>query len=136
MANLELVKGIVKYQAGKILNTVNGKRINIVITLASGENITIWGNPDDEIKRLKKNEEVQLVKDARGFKLLSEPKEAEPQRFETREAEEIHIKSSQVKELGLLLSNCVDRVEKLQPKLAAEEQIKLAISLFIQVSKC
>jgi hypothetical protein len=136
MANLELVKGIVKYQAGKILDTVNGKRINIVITLASGENITMWGNPDDEIKRLKRNEEVQLVKDARGFKLLSEPKEAEPQKFETREAEETHLKHAQVKELGLLLSNCVDRMQILQPKIPAEEQIKLAISLFIQVSKC
>ena len=136
MANLELVKGIVKYPSGRVLDTVHGQRINAVILLNTGEEIKLWGNPDDEIKQLKKNQEVQLLKDMKGFKLVSEFKEAEPQKFETREAEEINIKSGQVKELGLILSDCVDRMQKLQPRLKDEEQIKLAISLFIQVSKC
>jgi hypothetical protein len=67
MASLTIVQGTVKYAAGPARETKNGPRINVVVTLADGEEIKLWGDPGDpSLAPLKKGNAVQLVKNAKG----------------------------------------------------------------------
>jgi hypothetical protein len=57
----------VKYAAGPARETKNGPRINVVVTLAEGEETKLWGDPGDpNLTPLKKGNAVQLVKNAKG----------------------------------------------------------------------
>ena len=67
MASLTIVQGTVKYAAGPARETKNGLRINVVVTLADGEETKLWGDPGDPaLTPLKKGNAVQLVKNAKG----------------------------------------------------------------------
>jgi len=67
MASLTIVQGMVKYAAGPARETKNGLRINVVVTLADGEETKLWGDPGDSaLTPLKKGNAVQLVKNAKG----------------------------------------------------------------------
>jgi len=67
MASLTIVQGTVKYAAGPARETKNGPRINVVVTLADGEETKLWGDPGDPaLTSLKKGNAVQLVKNAKG----------------------------------------------------------------------
>jgi hypothetical protein len=67
MASLTIVQGTVKYAAGPARETKNGPRINVLVTLADGEEIKLWGDPGDPaLTPLKKGQSVQLVKNAKG----------------------------------------------------------------------
>ena len=67
MASLTIVQGTVKYAAGPARETKNGPRINVVVTLADGEETKLWGDPGDPaLTPLKKGNAVQLVKNAKG----------------------------------------------------------------------
>jgi hypothetical protein len=67
MATLNIIQGTVKYAAGPARETKNGPRINVVVTLADGEEIKLWGDPGDPaLTPLKKGNAVQLVKNAKG----------------------------------------------------------------------
>jgi hypothetical protein len=67
MASLTIVQGTVKYAAGPARETKNGPRINVVVTLADGEEIKLWGDPGDPaLTPLKKGNALQLVKNAKG----------------------------------------------------------------------
>ena len=67
MASLTIVQGTVKYAAGPARETKNGPRINVVVTLADGEETKLWGDPGDPaLTPLKKGSAVQLVKNAKG----------------------------------------------------------------------
>jgi hypothetical protein len=46
MASLTIVQGTVKYAAGPARETKNGPRINVVVTLADGEETKLWGDSD------------------------------------------------------------------------------------------
>jgi hypothetical protein len=46
---LNIIQGVVKYAAGPARETKNGPRINVVITLPSGEDIKLWGDPGDAV---------------------------------------------------------------------------------------
>jgi hypothetical protein len=67
MASLTIVQGTVKYAAGPARETKNGPRINVLVTLADGEETKLWGDPGDPtLVPLKKGNTVQLVKNAKG----------------------------------------------------------------------
>ena len=67
MATLNIIQGTVKYAAGPARETKNGPRINVVVTLADGEETKLWGDPGDPaLAPLKKGNAVQLVKNAKG----------------------------------------------------------------------
>jgi hypothetical protein len=67
MATLNIIQGTVNYAAGPARETKNGPRINVLVTLADGEETKLWGNPGDPgLIPLKKGNTVQLVKNAKG----------------------------------------------------------------------
>jgi hypothetical protein len=67
MASLTIVQGTVKYAAGPPRPTTNGPRINVLVTLADGEETKLWGDPGDPaLTPLKKGNAVQLVKNGKG----------------------------------------------------------------------
>ena len=47
MATLNIIQGTVKYGVGPARETKNGPRINVVVTLADGEETKLWGDPGD-----------------------------------------------------------------------------------------
>jgi len=71
--SIQLHTGTVKFSAGKAFQTKHGDRINVVITLANGEETKLWGGPDDAaLLALKKGQQVQLMRDTKGYKLIAE----------------------------------------------------------------
>lgn len=71
MQAIQVVSGTVKFPAGKVFETKYGQRVNAVITLDDGSEAKLWGNPDDhELRELCRGQAVQLVKDAKGYKLV------------------------------------------------------------------
>jgi hypothetical protein len=67
MATLNIIQGTVKYAAGPARDTKNGPRINVLVTLPNGEESKLWGDPGDpSLTPLKKGQNVQLVKNAKG----------------------------------------------------------------------
>lgn len=74
MAIVQMVTGSVKYTADKILNTQYGQKINAVITLPDGQEVKLWGKPDDlSLRSLQRNQSVQLLYDGKGYKLIETP---------------------------------------------------------------
>ncbi|KAI9129852.1 hypothetical protein [Acaryochloris sp. CCMEE 5410] len=62
----QILTAKVKFPA-KEWDTQHGPRLNAKITLPDGEDIKIWGNPDDAaLKALRKGQPVQVAKDAKG----------------------------------------------------------------------
>jgi hypothetical protein len=53
-----------KYAADPAREKKNGPSINVVVTLADGEEIKLWGDP--ALTPLKKGQSVQLVKNGKG----------------------------------------------------------------------
>lgn len=80
MQAIQLVSGTVKFPAGKVFDTQYGQRVNAVVALENGEEAKLWGSPDDhELKQLRKGQSVQLVKDAKGYKLVGSSPAPSPQ---------------------------------------------------------
>ena len=64
----------VKFPAGKTFTAQYGDRVNAVLTLDDGEEIKLWGNPGDpNLTALKKGQQVAVVQDQKGWKLLNTP---------------------------------------------------------------
>lgn len=84
MKTIAIVNGVVKWEARSPLETKYGPRINVVVTLDSGEEIKLWGNPDDPIlTHLVKGQRLTLLQDDKGYKIadmatLSNPTPAPP----------------------------------------------------------
>jgi hypothetical protein len=76
MGTTSLVQGKVKYAPGKPKQTQYGERINAVITLADGQEVKLWGNPDDAITQLRKGESVTLSHDGKSYKFVGKSLQA------------------------------------------------------------
>jgi hypothetical protein len=64
---IQLFQGIVKFPASKIFQTDYGERTNAVIVLENGEQVKLWGNPEDyNLISLEKGQTVQLAKNQKG----------------------------------------------------------------------
>jgi hypothetical protein len=75
MANLTLNSGTIKYPAGKEFSskhTNSPDRINIVVTLANGEEATVWGDVGGSLMLYKKGEPIQLAFDGKNYKVVEE----------------------------------------------------------------
>lgn len=67
---MNILKGKIKYTAGKVFEGQFGASINAVVTLANGEDIRVYGKPDDEkLKALKKDDEVTVIHDGKSYKV-------------------------------------------------------------------
>lgn len=125
---IKLVKGKIKYPAARVLNTLHGPRVNAVVMLEDKSEIKVWGNPDDEIAKLKKSESVELVQTENGgYKILSKAEQIEP--------EPVTKESPELEKMADKLSNCFDAIKTRQPKLCEESVRTMAISLFIQLGR-
>lgn len=76
---LQLTYGRVKYSANEPRQTTHGLRINSVISLPSGEEIKLWGDPGDPVlTALKKGQQVALAQNAKGNWQLVNQQEQSP----------------------------------------------------------
>jgi hypothetical protein len=64
---LTLTYGRVKYPPQEPRQTKNGLRINAVVTLPSGEEVKLWGDPGDPtLTALTRGQQVALAQNAKG----------------------------------------------------------------------
>ncbi|MBD2019241.1 hypothetical protein H6F43_03470 [Leptolyngbya sp. FACHB-36] len=69
---MHLLRGTIKYTAGKPKDHGYGEKINVVVTPSDGsDDIRVWGKPDDPIAQLRKGEEVQLFHDGKAYRIVS-----------------------------------------------------------------
>ena len=72
-----LVKGRVKFPAGRVFNTQYGERINIVVELPDKQEIKLWGKPGDIIGTYSRGEEIALMENGGKYKPLEVAPEGE-----------------------------------------------------------
>jgi hypothetical protein len=67
---MNILKGKVKYTAGKVFEGQYGPSINAAITLDNGTDIRVYGKPDDEkLKALQKDDVVTIIHDGKSYKV-------------------------------------------------------------------
>jgi hypothetical protein len=67
---MNILKGRVKYTAGKVFEGQYGLSINAAITLENGTDIRVYGKPDDEkLKALQKDDVVTIIHDGKSYKV-------------------------------------------------------------------
>jgi hypothetical protein len=78
MSTATLIAARVKYGAGQPRETQYGMRINALLTLPNGTEHRVWGKPEDlAISSLKKGQQVQLLYDGKGYKLVADNQPAQ-----------------------------------------------------------
>ncbi len=66
-----LIKAKVKYAANNPKDFGNGPRINVVATpVNGGDEIKLWGDPDDALANLQKGQEIEILQEQRGDKTI------------------------------------------------------------------
>ena len=67
---MNILKGKVKYTAGKVFEGQYGPSINAAITLDNGTDIRVYGKPDDtKLMALKKDDAVTVIHDGKSYKV-------------------------------------------------------------------
>ena len=67
---MNILKGRVKYTAGKVFEGQYGPSINAAITLENGTDIRVYGKTDDEkLKALQKDDVVTIIHDGKSYKV-------------------------------------------------------------------
>lgn len=67
---MNILKGKVKYTAGKVFEGQYGPSINAAITLDNGTDIRVYGKPDDtKLMGLKKDDAVTIIHDGKSYKV-------------------------------------------------------------------
>jgi len=116
---MEILKARVKYSAGKEIETKYGLRKNIVVELANGQEIKIWGNRD--IEQYQKGQEIMVVAEEQGkYQILPTPQPS---------MEEAITKNCE------LMANCYKQMEQLLPELDKAELQAMATSVFIHLAR-
>ncbi|WP_434684014.1 hypothetical protein [Pseudanabaena minima] len=95
MANITMATGKVKYGCGKPKDFGHGDRINAVVTLDNGEEVKLWGKPDDQdLLSLRKGQAVNLIYDGKNYKLVNSQPVASSQTVPTSQIAPAPIASS------------------------------------------
>jgi hypothetical protein len=142
---ITLTYGRVKYTPGEPRQTSHGMRINAVITLPSGEEIKLWGDPGDPaLTALKKNQQVALAQNAKGNWQLVQQQE-EPQQTNNGngqtqpmwEPEDREITAARIEQRAKVFRYCLIKAkEHCGDLVESEESIRaIATSLFIEALK-
>ena len=67
---MNILKGRVKYTAGKVFEGQYGPSINAAITLENGTDVRVYGKPDDtKLMALKKDDAVTIIHDGKSYKV-------------------------------------------------------------------
>jgi len=108
---MNILKGKVKYTAGKVFEGQYGPSINAAITLDNGTDIRVYGKPDDEkLMALKKDDAVTIIHDGKSYKVA----------FDMITANEIPDKAQTPTE-GANVQQTANVAPKNNGKLTAEE---------------
>ena len=142
---LNLTYGRVKYTPGEPRQTSHGMRINAVITLPSGEEVKLWGDPGDPaLTALKKNQQVALAQNAKGNWQLVQQQETRQQtnngsgqNQQSWEPEDREIIAAKIEHRAKVMRYCLLKAQEHCGDLVeSEESIRaIATSLFIEVLK-
>ena len=67
---MNILKGKVKYTAGKVFEGQYGSSINAAITLDNDMDVRVYGKPDDtKLMALKKGDAVTIIHDGKSYKV-------------------------------------------------------------------
>ncbi len=152
-----LIKAKVKYAANNPKDFGNGPRINVVATATNGEEIKLWGSPDDAIANLRKGQEIEILQEQKGNKAIhrllqhaedmQQPVTTQPQngnqpqdsQFTNKplSADQKKVVAAYIEGQADLLSFCWDTARaKLKDRAGEEESVRcFASTLFIAASK-
>lgn len=142
---ITLTYGRVKYTPGEPRQTSHGMRINAVITLPSGEEIKLWGDPGDPaLTALKKNQQVALAQNAKGnWQLVQQQDESvattgnnPAQNQHSWEPEDRELMAARIEHRAKVMRYCLIKAKEHCGDLVDEEGIRaIATSLFIEALK-
>jgi hypothetical protein len=141
---ITLTYGRVKYTPGEPRQTSHGMRINAVITLPSGEEIKLWGDPGDPtLTVLKKNQQVALAQNAKGnWQLVQqqdEPQQTNNGNGQTQpmwEPEDREVMAARIEHRAKVMRYCLIKAKEHCGDLVDEEGVReIATSLFIEALK-
>lgn len=107
-----LTAATVKFKARQV-TTKHGDRLNAVVTLTDGEEVTLWGRVDDEaLAALHKGQKVQLVQDSKGYKLLAVAPSSPPAQQQGMTADQKRAIATYVTEQSRLFRFCWDTAQQ------------------------
>jgi hypothetical protein len=144
---LALTYGRVKYPPQEPRQTKNGLRINAVVTLPSGEEVKLWGDPGEPaLTALKKNQQVALAQNAKGnWQLVQQPDESQPSngnqvvqnQHQPWGDDEKRAIATKVTENAKLMKFCLQQArEHCSEYLETSEDLRaVATTLFLSVTK-
>ncbi|WP_218080932.1 hypothetical protein [Anthocerotibacter panamensis] len=151
---MRIFMGTVKYPTGKAFEGQYGPRVNAVVTLSTGKEVKLWGNPDNfTLTALRRGETVQVLEDDKGKLKLLETDPAPALTPPLRPAQtpathslptapgwtvdEKQALAERVTQHAELMRFCLEMAQKRFGDLVAtEESIRaLATTLFIQALK-
>ncbi len=145
---LNLIYGRVKYTAGTPKQTQYGMRINVVVTLPSGEEVKLWSDPGDPaLVALTKGQQVQLAQNAKGnWQLVQQQSQEPPPQQQQDNAngvaptgwtpDEKRAIASRVEERAKLMRFCLEQARKhCSEYLESSEDLRaIAIVLFSEAT--
>jgi hypothetical protein len=137
MATVQLVKGMVKFPAREPRDYGYGERINVVVSLADGEEVKIWGKPGDPIEGLSKGQPVTLAYDGKSYKLADSAPTAPDRSSPGIAADTKRAIASYVEDLAALYVFCFDTAAaKLSDRIQDADAIKdVATTLFLSACR-
>lgn len=152
MSHLTLSTGTVRYPAREPREYEHGPRINAVVTLSTGEDVKLWGDPDSEIATLRKSQPVQVCHDGKTWKLVntSSPPSSASIPTEPTDAEKLvkgakwtdaqkRAIAERTTELANLMGYCIERAiaqaQKLPQQPTSQDIQDIASTLFIQINR-
>ncbi len=138
-----IIPATVKYAAGQPRDTQYGPRINVVCTPAEGDDIKLWGNPDDAISHLKKGQSVQILHEFKNgkdsYKLLQAAADLSGPQAEAPalSAEQKQAIAQYIQEQSKLLGYCLQtvRTDENISQLSEDSQRACAMSIYIATQK-
>ncbi len=148
MTNITMATGKVKYGCGKPKDFGHGDRVNSVVILDNGEEVKLWGKPDDQsLVSLRKGQAVNLIYDGKNYKLVNSQPVATSQPVNTSQPapvvnselskEQKHAIAEYIEGRADLLKYCWTTAKlKLGDITTDEESLRCAAStLFIAAQK-
>lgn len=144
----QIATATVKFEAREPKETQYGPRVNAVLTLDSGEEIKVWGNPGDPVQFLRKGERVQVVKGKKGWDLgettadtAKAPTANNPKGFETPAEDARKSMVSYIDFSAKMHRHCYDKAleqytNEAEELLVSEREVMAtATTLFIQAMR-
>ena len=141
MATVQLVKGMVKFPAREPRDYGYGDRINVVVSLADGAEVKVWGKPGDPIEGLIRNQPVTLAYDGKSYKLADSAPTASDRSSATVASEGIAPETKKaiaayVEDLANLYGFCFDTASrKLSDRMDATAVKDVATTLFLSACR-